>query len=177
MLSVHDLISHAAKKGLRAILYGGEGERDSEKGRWGRKVSLDWPLDGLDSMTRPFPRRLVARFTRPSISHFCRTQDTHLSCKHLSPPFPLPSRRRPISDPTSPSLPLGRRSRDGVWPNRSHAEWSFLPAHVRPASIGHVQRRRRARRTPWLRLQTTSAPVFSLRRVAHLEYIAATAIH
>lgn len=77
-------------------------------------------------MISPFPR-LVARFTRPSISYFSRTQDTHLSCKHLSPPFPLPDVRFPIHRHSSPYAYSFSRRCLTRGERASLAEWSFLP--------------------------------------------------
>jgi len=143
MLSIRDLISHAAKEGLFVPFRREERER-GRKGK--RKVSPGWPLDGLVRWHRLFRdslqgshgrafRTLVARRIRTCRVSTCR----HPSRSHRDD-VRFPIRRH--SYPYAYSFSRRRLTRGSL------ARWMELPpAHVRPASTGHVQRRRRARRT------------------------------
>lgn len=178
MLSIRDLISHAAKEGLFVPFRREERERERE-GK--RKVSPGWPLDGLVRWHRLFRdslqgshgrafRTLVARRIRT-----CRVS----TCRH-------PSRSQTTSDFRSVAIrpPTPIRSRDVVWPEaRSLAEWSFLPHTCVPhppdtcsVAVEHDE----PTENPMVTLTDhVDARIFSsfCRPVVHLEYIAATAIH
>lgn len=178
MLSIRDLISHTAKKGLFVLFR----REEKERGREGkRKVSPDWPLDGLVRWHRLFRddslqgshgrafRALVARRIRT-----CRVS----TCRHPSRSHPddvrFPIRRH--SSPCAYSFSRRRLTRGSL------ARWMELPPDTRASRIHRTRAASPSsttnpRRNPWLRLQTTSTPVFSLRPVVHLEYIAATAMH
>lgn len=97
-LSFHDLISHAMEEELHAVLSGGE----KCVAQPGDLALSRAPFDDI-----AFSDSLRGSHDR-STPYFCRTRDTHLSYKHLSLPFLLPSRtttsfRRPLSPSSDPS--------------------------------------------------------------------------